>query len=81
MGDKFPARDIRETEEGRQLLEGGGSKGDGKKKEDRKKVWGKDCSPDICGVCFGHCCGPNRYRSGMASRATQTPLILPQEVM
>ena len=68
MPDDFPARDIRETVK---LLKGGGSKGEGKK-VDKKKVWGKDRGPEACGVCKGHCCGPNRYRSGMVSRATQT---------
>ena len=72
MSDEFRSRDLRETEEGRKILEGEGKKGEGKKKGEKKNVWGKDRGHDVCGMCYGHCCGPNRYRSGMASRATQT---------
>ena len=67
MSDKFRSQDLRETKEGRKILEGGG-----KKKGEKKNLWPKGRGLATCGVCYSHCCGSNPYRTGMASKACQT---------
>ena len=56
MAAKFASKDLRETEEGRKLLEEGRPK-----KGKGEKVWGKGHGPTACAQCFGYCCGSNPY--------------------